>query len=168
MDSSVSLKDEIWFVRVSHHISKAVYEFYENFTIQKVIRGFSQSYKKCPKLCGLLHALYTAHNTMISKLSPNLVPTQIPPSHSFSTKYSALLRFIFLVFQRSVLSPTHLPQKDKRTMCGNIYVRIFSVSLQQYDVSHSPLPPSFTQFCLRMSECGPPVLSPSESFSRQQ
>lgn len=38
-------------------------------------------------------------------------------------------RFIFLIFQSFVLSPTHLSQKDKRAMCGNIYFRTFSVSL---------------------------------------
>ena len=46
----------------------ARYEFYENFTLQEVIRGLPQSYIKCPNLQALLHALYAVHNMLISIL----------------------------------------------------------------------------------------------------
>jgi hypothetical protein len=105
----------------------ARYEIYENCTLQEVIRGLPQSYIKCPNLHGLLHPLLTAHIKTQLKFSTSSGPP--PPPRSYSTKYSAFHRFNFLIFQRSVLSPTHLSQKEKRAMCGNIYGPTFSVSL---------------------------------------
>jgi hypothetical protein len=34
MDSSISAKDEIWFLRVCHHVSNALYQFRTSTTAQ--------------------------------------------------------------------------------------------------------------------------------------
>ena len=45
------------------------------------------------------------------------------------------------------------------------YIFSVPVTIRRFSL---PLPPSLAQFRLRVSECGPPVLPPSDSFSRQQ
>jgi hypothetical protein len=39
MDSSISPKDEIWFLRVCHHISKAVYQQIHNLRARRPVVG---------------------------------------------------------------------------------------------------------------------------------
>jgi hypothetical protein len=85
-----------------------------------------------------------------------------PPTRSFSTKYSAFHRFIFLIFQNFVLSPTRISQKDKRATFVHFQCPCNNTMFL------TPLPLSFTQVRLRVSGCSPPVLPPSDSCSRQQ
>ena len=72
MDSSVSPKDEIWFLRVCHHISTGLYNMVIRFTLSLI--GKRLPVTETSGLLGYTGRLNDAGHRKTSALSRNLKP----------------------------------------------------------------------------------------------
>ena len=62
MDPSVSQKDEIWFLRVCHHISNAVYQML-NRVVEGQISSDAQFEERCLREWTVTHTVFWKHVT---------------------------------------------------------------------------------------------------------
>jgi len=116
MDSSVSPKDEIWFLRVCHHISNAVYDKVFYFT-NDIPHAPKQRYMSLSRHdsnhTSIKHDLCV--DTQKHQVSPNNLKTDFTPLSKqtllFVTQSSAIFAICFERFRRQ-------PEDFKRAKCG--------------------------------------------------